>query len=42
MQPKVSSAMNDELQKPFSSDEMVVALKQMSPLKFPGPASFSA
>lgn len=41
MQPKVSNAMNKELEKPYSSNEMYVALKQMSPLKSLDSYSFS-
>ena len=37
MQPKVTHAMNEWLVRPFMESEVNVALKQMYPLKAPGP-----
>lgn len=42
MQDKVTSSMNEELQKPYTSEEVYEALQQMSPLKSPGPDGFIA
>ncbi|KAL0440363.1 UNVERIFIED_CONTAM: Dehydrogenase/reductase SDR family member 12 [Sesamum latifolium] len=37
LEGRVTSAMKDELTKPFTSEEVEQALQQMHPLKFPGP-----
>lgn len=42
MQDKVTSSMNEELQKPYTSEEVYEALQQMSPLKSLGPDGFIA
>jgi hypothetical protein len=39
---KVSQEMNENLLKDFSKDEVYAALRQMAPLKAPGPDSLSA
>ena len=39
---RVTNAMNDELSKPFTSEEVNFALYQMGPLKAPGPDGLSA
>jgi hypothetical protein len=40
--PRVSDEMNTSLLKPFSREEVQVALNQMAPLKAPGPDGFTA
>lgn len=40
MDARVTPSMNEELQKPFVVAEIKEALKQMSPLKSPGPDGF--
>ena len=37
IQPKVTTTMNEELTRTFTAQEIKVALKQMYPLKAPGP-----
>jgi hypothetical protein len=39
---KISAEMNARLLRPFTSDEVGIALKQMAPLKAPGPDGFNA
>ena len=39
IQPKVTTTMNEELTRTFTAQEIKVALKQMYPLKTPGPNS---
>lgn len=42
VQPKVYAAMNEELKRPYTNEEVHVDLKQMSPLKSLGPDGFSS
>ncbi|KAL0433678.1 UNVERIFIED_CONTAM: hypothetical protein Slati_2702100 [Sesamum latifolium] len=41
LEPRVTTAMNETLSQPFTSDEITRALKQMHPLKSPGPDDMS-
>ncbi|KAL0449049.1 UNVERIFIED_CONTAM: putative mitochondrial protein [Sesamum latifolium] len=41
IQPRVTTAMNEALAQPFTSEEVTIALKQMQPLKSPGPDGMS-
>ncbi|KAL0413736.1 UNVERIFIED_CONTAM: putative mitochondrial protein [Sesamum radiatum] len=41
LEPKVSDAMNEELLRPFTSEEIKLALDAMHPLKSPGPDCIS-
>lgn len=42
VQAKVTNSMNEDLEKPYSNEEVFEALKQMSPLKSLGPDGFRA
>ena len=42
MPERGTEEMNEELNKPFTEDEVLVALAQMCPTKAPGPAGFPA
>ncbi|KAL0405567.1 UNVERIFIED_CONTAM: hypothetical protein Slati_3870600 [Sesamum latifolium] len=41
IKPRVTTAMNEVLAQPFTSEEITIALKQMHPLKSPGPDDMS-
>lgn len=41
VEEKVTNGMNLELDKPFTRDEVLVALNQMAPLKSPSPYGFN-
>ncbi|XP_035551035.1 uncharacterized protein LOC118349641 [Juglans regia] len=42
MEKRITKEMNDDLQREYSKDEVVVAMQQIGPLKSPGPDGFGA
>ncbi|KAF5459259.1 hypothetical protein F2P56_023222 [Juglans regia] len=42
MEKRITTEMNDDLQREYSRDEVVIAMQQIGPLKSPGPDGFGA